>query len=361
MVIEVTGAGGGTPLRDLATRVARYQAVSGRLAGLDDARLTALLDGATVVGAGIGGTTAEVVVDGVPVFVKRVPLTDLERRPEHVGGTANLFHLPTFYQYGVGSAGFGAWREVAVHAMTTRWVLENRVAGFPILYHWRVLPQPPQPVAAADLDSQVAYWEGSAAVRDRLTAIGESSAAVVLFMEHIPETVDSWLTERTARGGQAAASAYTMVDRGLRSVVDFLRSQGLLHFDAHFRNLLTDGQRVYFADFGLAVHSGFQLSAAESAFLRRHRDYDRCYTVTHLVTWLVSNLAGVAWGDCYDHLRDRADGRAVAGLPESAARIVNRDLDVAVLLGGFFRSLQQSGKRVPYPAEELSRALHRLP
>lgn len=46
-----------------------------------------------------------------------MPLTDVELRPENVRSTANLFGLPTFYQYGVGSAGFGARRELAVHLM----------------------------------------------------------------------------------------------------------------------------------------------------------------------------------------------------------------------------------------------------
>jgi len=344
---------------DLGARVARHGAVSSRLAGLADADVLALLAEATSAGVGIGGTTGKIVVDGHDVFVKRVPLTDLERRPEHVGSTANLFGLPPFYQYGFGSAGFGAWRETAVHTMTTRWVLEGRFAGFPILYHRRVLPQPPRPIEPAEVDRWVAHWEGSAAVRARLTAINEASAAVVLFMEYIPETVDSWLSGRTAAGDPGAASAYTMVDLALRAGVDFMESQGLQHFDAHFRNLLTDGRRVYFADFGLAVHAGFELSAAESAFLSRHRSYDRCYTATHLTQWLVSNLLGIPWEDCHDYLRDHVDGLGGAELPESAARMIARHAPVAAVLGIFFKDLRNVSKHVPYPAEELGKALGR--
>ena len=134
------------------SRVARHRAVSDRLASLDERQMTALLDAATAGGVGIGGTTTSLTVDGVPVFVKRVPLTDLERRCEHVGSTANIFQLPTCYQYGIGSTGFGAWRELAVHEMTTCWVLENRFPGFPMLYHWRVLPQSPAAVHPAELE-----------------------------------------------------------------------------------------------------------------------------------------------------------------------------------------------------------------
>jgi len=89
----------------------RYAAVAESLALLSDRRLRDLLDGSAVVGTGIGGTTSVVHVDGKPVFVKQVPLTDLERRPEHVMSTANLFDLPLGCQYGVGSPSFGVWRE----------------------------------------------------------------------------------------------------------------------------------------------------------------------------------------------------------------------------------------------------------
>ena len=74
---------------------------------------------------------------GVQVFVKKVPLTELERRSEHVMSTANLFGLPAFYQYPLGSAGFGAWRELAAHVMTTNWVLAGGYQGFPLLFGWR--------------------------------------------------------------------------------------------------------------------------------------------------------------------------------------------------------------------------------
>jgi hypothetical protein len=75
-----------------------------------------------VISSGIGGTAALLDIEGTPVFVKRVPLTDPERRPENVMSTANPFRLPTCCHYGVGSAGGGGWREVAAD-------LERMVAG----------------------------------------------------------------------------------------------------------------------------------------------------------------------------------------------------------------------------------------
>lgn len=147
-----------------AARLARHGVVAGRLGRLGDRQLVALLKDAAPAGAGIGGSTATLDVDDVPVFAKSVPLTELERRPEHVRSTANMFALPVFYQYGIGSTGFGAWRELAVHVMTTDWVLEDRWQGFPIMYRWRVLPRSPASELTAaelsELERTVTYWEG---------------------------------------------------------------------------------------------------------------------------------------------------------------------------------------------------------
>ena len=93
-------------------RLAAHSAVSTTLASLTHRQLCELVDGGQRLGTSIGGAATLVQVNGVPVFVKRVPLTDLERRPENMRSTANLFRLPCNYQYGVGSAGFGAWREL---------------------------------------------------------------------------------------------------------------------------------------------------------------------------------------------------------------------------------------------------------
>jgi hypothetical protein len=70
--------------------------------------------------------------------------------------------------------------------MTTNWVLSDEHRAFALLYHWRVLPGP---AATEDvfaefggLDGAVAHWEGSAAVRDRLQALRDSPARLVLFL-----------------------------------------------------------------------------------------------------------------------------------------------------------------------------------
>jgi hypothetical protein len=274
-------------------RLARHSRVATELALLGDEQLTTLLRNAEGR-ASIGGTTSVVDVAGASVFVKKVPLTDLER--EHVRSTANLFELPTFYQYGVGvgSGGFGAWRELAAHDMTTSWVVEGRWPGFPLLHHARVLPA--RTTAVDDVERAVEFWDGSQAVRERLLAIQRSTASVVLFMEHIPQTVNAWL-----RGGAADCD---LLDDQLRAGVAVMGAGGLLHFDAHFDNLLTDGKQIYFADFGLALSSSFDLSPAETAFFEHHRSYDRCYTAAQLALWFDRYAAiGATMRDFFQQLR----------------------------------------------------------
>ncbi len=349
------------PALTRAARLTAYAAAATGLALLSDRRLGYLLDAATPMGAGIGGSAVLLEIEGTPVFAKRVPLTELEGRPRNVRSTANLFRLPGFYQYGINSAGFGAWRELAAHAMTTNWVLGSRGQDFPLLYHWRVLPAPAAavPDELKDVDRAVGYWNGSPAVRERIEAIRQSSASVVLFLEYIPQNLDQWLSAQLAEGGAAAERACAMVERNLRTGVACMNSRGLLHFDAHFENFLTDGRRLYFADFGLATCSRFELSPAESGFLAEHATYDRCYTVTHLVYSLARSLCGYGRDECAALVRECADGREPAGLPGWAAAIMMRHAPVAAVMGTFGRQLQEESRTTPYPAGELRR-LERL-
>jgi hypothetical protein len=219
------------------------------------------------------------------VFVKRVPLTDLERRPEFEGSTANIFGLPTFTHYGLGSAGGGVWRELAAHTMTTDWVLTGAHDSFPLLYHWRVLPAPPKPAPTpekqAQLDRMVEFWHGSEAVRQRLEAIAAATADLVLFIEYVPHNLHDGLAERFATGDDIAIrEACELAERGLADAVAFLGANGLLHFDAHGRNVLTDGRRVYLTDFGLATSTRFDLSVEERAFVALNRRHDRGHAIT---------------------------------------------------------------------------------
>ncbi|GGK79724.1 protein kinase family protein [Sphaerisporangium melleum] len=343
-----------------AARLAAYGAVSTELSLLSDRRLGQAVAGATALGSGIGGRSAEIDIGGRRVFVKRIPLTDAELRPENVRSTANLFGLPLFYQYGVGSAGFGGWRELAVHTMTTNWVLGREYEGFPLMYHWRVLPDsPPEGFADAfgGIDGAVAHWEGSQAVRARLEAIGRATSSLVLFVEHVPQTLAAYLagSRQAAPGGGGEGSPYPWVEEALTGGTAFMSSRGLVHFDAHFINILTDGRRLYFADFGLALSSGFELTAAEAAFLSEHLDYDHCSTMGHLLRYhLLDDLRGDL--DQQAFLRDWIAGRRPGDVPPAIAAIIDRNARAAIVLNGFHHRLINTSKRTPFPAAEIKRA-----
>ncbi|CAM5466894.1 hypothetical protein GCM10010329_31790 [Streptomyces spiroverticillatus] len=343
----------------LASRRAVHTEISAALAHRSDRALVELLERAGQSGHGIGGKTAVLELAGRRVFVKRVPLTALELRPEHHRSTANLFDLPAFLHYGVGavgSPGFGAWRELAVHAMTTDWALSGTYEGFPLLHHWRVLPDTTQlPDELADIDRAVAYWGGDTRLRHRIEALRDSPASLVLFLEHVPHNLHQWLAEQTAAGETTTERACALAERDLTTGISFMAAHGLIHFDAHFENILTDGRRLYFTDFGLALSDRFALSPAEAAFAARHRTYDHAYAVWHLVSWLVADLYGSGPEERAARIQAYARGETPTGVPDRVAALLTRDAPLAVRYGDFLDRWRKDGRETPYPNEEVRR------
>jgi hypothetical protein len=271
----------------LFTRRSRHDRVAAALAARADHELTALLRAAPLNGVGVGGGSSIVDAGGVPVFAKRIPITDLELAHPH--STANLFDLPVRWQYGMyrlAGPGFGAWRELAANQSVTEGVLAGDAESFPLLYHWRVLPGRP-PVAAEhlDIDAVVAQFGGNRAVRARFKALASATASLVLFLEYLPDGLSRWLDDPVGR-----ASA---VERQLFGMVAFLRRRRLLHLDGHFGNIRADDDRLYLVDFGLATSPRFDLSDAERDFVARNAGHDADYASMRLVNWLVTSVCGV--------------------------------------------------------------------
>lgn len=336
-----------------AARLKTYSAISTELALLSDQHLSELLEKAEPLGSSICGATFLLKIKETPVFVKKIRLTDIEKQPENVMSTANLFDLPTYFQYGIGSQGFGAWRELAVHTMTTNWVLASECMNFPMMYHWRVLPRPqheePCQQALNEVEKDVAFWAGSQAVRARILAILQASNEIVLFLEHMPENLHQWLQRQIAQGGEAAESACTMVEKNLHTITSFINSHGLLHFDAHFWNILTDGQRLYFSDFGLAISDRFELSGAELDFFKQHHNYDFCYTMAFFVEYILRESFG---SENYETiLHEFATESPTKMLPPIMAAIVTRYAPMTTVMNAFHRTLKIESKETPYPVD----------
>ncbi|WIX81340.1 hypothetical protein QRX50_11540 [Amycolatopsis carbonis] len=320
------------------SRLTDHLRVATALALLSDRQLTERLSSAEVVSEGIGGTGVRLDVDGTPVFAKRVPLTELELRHPH--STANLYDLPVFCHYGLGSPAGSAWRELALHVMATGWALGGECEYFPLLHHWRVLPLRADRVPDRPLEADVEYWGGSSAVRRRLEEVEAAESSVVLFCEHFPTTLHAWLPSHLDQTER--------VEEQLFETAAFLRAEGVLHFDTHFGNFLTDGERLYLTDFGLAFATRFDLSAEERAFAELNLEHDSAYLAMHLTQWLVTEVCGT-WDRA---ARVAAVRRAAAGelpLPDPVASVVARHAKTAVVFTDFYDRLR-ADREAPFPS-----------
>jgi hypothetical protein len=349
------------PSRALHLRLDAHRRVAAALTALTDDELAALIDasGSRIVGAGGAGSVID--VDAVPVFLKRLPLTDQERAPAFAGSTANVFGLPAHVHVGVGSPGFGAWRELVATRRASDWVHSGRHEGFLLLHHWRVLPGAPSLADEfRDVERTVAFWGGHPAMRDRLQALAEASASVVLFLEHVPHTLAAWLA---GGSGLPRSASPSWVETQLLDLAAFTAARGLVHFDAHFDNVLTDGRQLHLADLGLAAGTGFVLSPDEVALVEHARTHDLAYARMRLVNWAISTFGdpSCARDPVARHaaVRAFADGASTAGLPEPAAGIVRRHAPVAAILDAFYAELFNVRRDAPYPADAVRDALDR--
>ena len=310
-------------------------------------------------------------VNGKAVFVKRVPLTDVElARPL---STRNLFRLPGYYSYGVGSAGFGVFRELATHEKATEWVLSGATPGFPLLYHDRVMrrlePAPPFPMP---LEDYVTYWNSSKAVARYIQARQQATHEVWFVIEFVPHTLLDWITTNQERTEDAIVA--------LCQTVTFLRQHGIVHFDAHFGNVLTDGDRYYLADFGLALDEAFELTASERRFLDRHQYYDYgtvLWCLASVLRTMFRSLPPAAREEVArgigrdtstdDHetlvaLIDNAENLRRTGalrLEPAFVEALHRYREVIVFMDRFFHGMRSKRKNVRYDDGTLEQLLHK--
>ena len=238
----------------LTKRHNAHNSVSNILACISNRQLENVLSGGKTMHAGIGGTSLHIEIENTFVFVKKIPLTDRELQPENYMSTANLFNLPMCYQYGIGSAGFGAWREVASHVMTTNWVMTGKCSNFPIMYHWRMLKSADATTflkeEQLDLERATVYWENNEKIHRRLKERILATHHIYVFLEFIPHHLYSWLNQQFAIGQDGAVKAVQFVEHHMHKTNAFMNSQKFLHMDAHFKNILTDGHQLYYSDFG---------------------------------------------------------------------------------------------------------------
>ncbi|WP_242044517.1 hypothetical protein [Anabaena azotica] len=125
---------------DIEIRRKTYFRLSSQIARLDNAQLLSLFAASDLgtSNSSSWGRNHTIVLGESQVFVKRIPVTDIEYN--NLFSTKNLYDLPTYFNYGVGSVGLGVFRELVTHIKTTNWVLEGAIATFPVMYHYRFIP-----------------------------------------------------------------------------------------------------------------------------------------------------------------------------------------------------------------------------
>jgi len=330
-------------MKTLQDRQMAYKIVSAALAKMEDSEISDMLGKSNRVHSGIGGTAVKLEIDGVKVFAKQLALTDLEM--EHPGSTANLFNLPSNYQIGVGSAGFGAWRELHSHMKTTSWVLNDECPNFPMMYGFAIVKKDPKPqMSEGDLDEYCKYWGGSEEIKARMAAIDNAGYSLVVFLEAIEREaglnprLDYYLHPQASEGDSSKPDL-AMVEEQLETTCEFMKSKGMIHFDAHHANILTDGERVYFGDFGLTTSLDFDLDEEERDFFFKHIDNYN----------LSESRAGLS-----QHPKGES-GELLPLLPE-VVRMSARYQEVGDCYRDFMRSLRaDDSKMVSYSAENMQR------
>jgi hypothetical protein len=248
----------------------RYFKLSSQIAQLDNAQLCSVFANSELNESSTGwGQNHAIILGESKVFVKRVPVTNLEF--DNQFSTRNLYDLPTYCNYGFGSTGFGVFRELITHIKTTNWVLEGEIATFPLMYHYRIIPFS-RPRTDADqenlknLKGYVEYWGNSENLGKYVLDRAIANHELVMFLEYIPHILETWLRENPNKLKQSLDD--------LRQTIDFLATKKIIHFDAHFRNVLTDGKQVYLSDFGLVLDKSFPLTRDEESFFEQNRFYD---------------------------------------------------------------------------------------
>ncbi|MEZ4742926.1 MAG: hypothetical protein R3B45_10845 [Bdellovibrionota bacterium] len=242
----------------------QYYHLNSILSGLSNNEVGKKIEGGQI-GNGWGFNSI-IQIDGKKIFVKKIPLTQKEYDNSY--STYNHYNLPLFYNYGVGSAGFGAFRELLMHIKTTNWVLSGEHKNFPLMYHYRITPNRHQAKYSKpeNLPSYIEKWNNSKTLHNYLIERRNPSFEIILFLEFIPFVLHQWLPENSDKIYNFSEKIFT--------TFNFLTKKKIIHFDAHWGNILADGENPFLTDFGLALDLSFCMNENEKNFFTEHKYYD---------------------------------------------------------------------------------------
>ena len=87
-----------------------------------------------------------------------------------------------------------------------------------------------------------------------------------MLLEHAGSRADLWLAENPE-------DVNDVLDQVFDSITE-MRARHMVHFDAHWGNVICDGAHCRLVDFGLAMSADMELTNVEQIFLNRHLHYD---------------------------------------------------------------------------------------
>ena len=209
------------------------------------------------------GETSIIEIDKIKIFVKSIVLTDLEYKNKY--DTSNLFNLPLFYNYGIGSAGINCWRELLMHKKTTQYVLSGQCVNFPLLYHYRIIETKPKKINFTL--KKFKKWDSNKNIKEYMRCKSKTKYRILLLIEYFPKTIKDWIVEDLNN----ISSFY---NQGFK-IINFLNSKNIIHFDSHQGNFVVDiNNNIYLTDYGLVLDKDFNLSDKELTFYNDNKYYD---------------------------------------------------------------------------------------
>jgi len=339
---------------DLASRKKLYEQAVIKLSQLNDQQLEAILNQGEIISQRYG-QNIKLMIDEIPVFAKKIPITDFELLPEHIESTKNIFYIPSFCYYNVEFTSFGAWRELAMNKIVTNLVLNNECQNFALMYHWRILPgglQIARYNTKQKLNRIVNFWNRSPQVKFLFESLQKSSNYMVLFFEYIPENTSEWFVNQFNKGNRAIRNAINVLERDIDTITTCLRNHGLYHFDGHIRNMVTDGTRIYLIDFGMATSLNFDLDPEEISFLNKHIDYDLWEIKSSITDVIAVTIAGQYYL-APKMLREYAAGKKDPIITKDLTELFKRYIPYSMLRSTFFTQLSQNVTTAQYPQAKI--------
>ncbi len=66
----------------------------------------------------------------------------------------------------------------------------------------------------------------SSAIEDRIRANHDAQVFVALFIEYVPDTLNTWLSKQLSKEDGSFDQAIEMVERNLKDTIEFINSKG---------------------------------------------------------------------------------------------------------------------------------------